>query len=85
MYNKIKVHIIKIGDDKMICTMIKKYKDEMIKDLQHFIQIESIEGPKKPNMPFGEKTNEALEFVLNKGDEFGFNTKISMDMQDTLK
>lgn len=75
MYNKIKVHIIKIGDDKMICTMIKKYKDEMIKDLQHFIQIESIEGPKKPNMPFGEKTNEALEFVLNKGDEFGFNTK----------
>jgi len=47
----------------------------MIQDLQKFIRIDSIEDKKKVNMPFGQKVNDALEFVLNKGDEFGFKTK----------
>jgi succinyl-diaminopimelate desuccinylase len=54
---------------------ISKYENEIIKDLQELIKIQSLEGTEKPNMPFGEKTNEALEFVLNKGKDFGFKTK----------
>lgn len=54
---------------------IGKYKDEMIAVLQDFIKIPSVEDTEKPNMPFGENTNNALEFVLNKGKEFGFKTK----------
>lgn len=54
---------------------ISKYRDKIVVDLQNFIKIQSIEGEAKPNMPFGVNTNSALEFVLNKGKEFGFKTK----------
>lgn len=44
---------------------ILKYKDEIIKDLQELLSIESIAD----SMP--QECDKALEFILNKADEFG--------------
>lgn len=60
--------------------MFEKYienkKDEMINTLQSLIQIPStFKISKDPEKPFGEKTQEALDFVLSVGKQLGFRTK----------
>lgn len=59
----------------MLRSLINEYESMMIQDLQKFIRIDSIENERKADMPFGQKVNDALKFVLNKGKEFGFKTK----------
>ncbi|MDM5299135.1 dipeptidase PepV [Bacillus pumilus] len=52
-------------------------KDELIKDAQSFLQIESVLDEKggREGKPFGEKVDEALQYMLNKGETEGFTVK----------
>ncbi|WP_144493705.1 dipeptidase PepV [Bacillus pumilus] len=52
-------------------------KDELIKDTQSFLQIESVldEDGGKEGKPFGEKVDQALQFMLKKGEDEGFTVK----------
>ncbi|GMG79722.1 dipeptidase PepV [Bacillus safensis] len=52
-------------------------KDDLIQDTQSFLQIESVldeEGGKEGN-PFGEKVDDALQYMLKKGEDEGFTVK----------
>ena len=44
------------------------------KDLAKLISIKSVQGISTPNAPFGEEVRESLEWFLQKGRSFGFNT-----------
>ncbi|WP_144557311.1 dipeptidase PepV [Bacillus pumilus] len=52
-------------------------KDELIKNTQSFLQIESVldEDGGKEGKPFGEKVDQALQFMLKKGEDEGFTVK----------
>lgn len=74
------------GYDKIDARMVKtmnfyaealKRKEAMIKDLQGLIQIPSLYDEKtiKAQAPFGNELRIALDYILNKGQEFGFKTK----------
>jgi len=56
---------------------IDGYFDEMVKALQEFIRIPSVLDEEKPHesFPFGQKIDEALEWILKKGDELGLKSK----------
>ncbi|GLF90190.1 putative dipeptidase YtjP [Bacillus safensis] len=52
-------------------------KDNLIKDTQSFLQIESVldEEGGKEGKPFGEKVDDALQYMLKKGEDEGFIVK----------
>ncbi|WP_144523994.1 dipeptidase PepV [Bacillus pumilus] len=52
-------------------------KDDLIEDTQSFLQIESVldEDGGKEGKPFGEKVDQALQFILKKGEDEGFTVK----------
>jgi len=60
--------------------MIEKYidslKDNIINSTCEIINIPSVFSDfSKPNMPFGENCNKALEYMLDLGEKLGFRTK----------
>ncbi|WEZ17658.1 dipeptidase PepV [Bacillus safensis] len=52
-------------------------KDDLIQDTQSFLQIESVldEEGGKEGKPFGEKVDDALQYMLKKGEDEGFTVK----------
>ncbi|WP_246941356.1 dipeptidase PepV [Bacillus pinisoli] len=56
---------------------VEKRKEDLIKDTQAFLQIESIldEETKGEGAPFGKGINDALQFLLHKGEKEGFIVK----------
>lgn len=56
---------------------VLKRKDEIIKETQRFLQIDSVldEATKDHHAPFGKGIQEALDFLLDKGSEDGFTVK----------
>ncbi|MCK8454450.1 dipeptidase PepV [Bacillus safensis] len=52
-------------------------KDDLIQDTQSFLQIESVldEEGGKEGKPFGEKVDDALKYMLKKGEDEGFTVK----------
>lgn len=55
---------------------IKKYKDELIQKTSEIIKIPSVhEESENPEVPFGEETKKALEYILKLGENLGFRTK----------
>jgi len=52
-------------------------KEDLIKDTQSFLQIESVldEEGGKEGKPFGEKVDDALQYMLKKGEDEGFTVK----------
>ena len=60
----------------MLEKYIENYKDEIIKRTQELIRIPSVHKESSdPSMPFGKEANNALEYMLNLGQELGFRTK----------
>lgn len=60
----------------MLEKCIENYKDEIIKHTQELIRIPSVHKESNdPSMPFGKEANNALEYMLNLGQELGFRTK----------
>ena len=57
--------------------IINKYKDLGMKILKDLVAIPSVLDEYKPESsePFGKYNKEALDYILNKGEEFGFKTK----------
>ena len=57
--------------------IINKYKDQGMKILKDLVAIPSVLDEYKPESsePFGKYNKEALDYILNKGEEFGFKTK----------
>ncbi|RXJ68230.1 dipeptidase PepV [Halarcobacter ebronensis] len=55
--------------------LLKSYKDEIIQKTQELIQIKSVESSAKPNMPFGEGVDKALQYTLNLCEKLGFETQ----------
>ncbi len=57
--------------------MLNLRKEELINELQQLIQIESVldENNASEDAPFGQGPLEALQWMLNKGEEYGFTTK----------
>ena len=58
-----------------LSNKIIRYKDEMLEDVIKLVQIESSREKACDGMPFGEGPAKALEFCLNLGKSFGFDTK----------
>lgn len=56
-------------------NMIKKYEQDMIKDICSLVKIKSVEQPPEKGMPFGEGPAKALEKALEIADNLGFKTK----------
>jgi succinyl-diaminopimelate desuccinylase len=54
---------------------VYKYKDEIVENTKKLIRIQSVEGQPQEDCPFGRPVKEALDFVLNLGNELGFETK----------
>ena len=56
---------------------INKYKDLGMKILKELVAIPSVLDEYKPDSsePFGKYNKEALDYILNKGEELGFKTK----------
>ena len=60
----------------MIEQYIEKQKKEIIQKTQELIQIPSVISPSRnPAQPFGKPINDALEYMLNLGENLGFRTK----------
>lgn len=59
-----------------IINDIYKNKDELIKDMQELLRINSVlgESPITTDAPFGEGIRDSLLYVLKLGDEMGFKT-----------
>ena len=57
--------------------IINKYKDLGMKILKDLVAIPSVLDEYKPESsePFGKYNKEALDYILNKGEEFGFKIK----------
>ncbi|AGT33164.1 diguanylate cyclase [Geobacillus genomosp. 3] len=55
----------------------RKRKDELIRDVQALVRIPSVrdDDGAKPGVPFGPKVAEALEYMLRRGREEGFQVK----------
>lgn len=52
-----------------------EYKEELIKSIGRLVRINSVEGEKLDNAPFGSGPKEALEEALRISEELGFKTK----------
>lgn len=50
------------------------YYDEIVKKIQEFVKIRSVEEPALPDMPFGAGVAEALEYILDLAKSMGFET-----------
>lgn len=60
----------------MLNKQIDLMKNDIIKSTQDIVKIPSVlSTSSKPNMPFGEEINNALEFTLELGKKLGFRTK----------
>lgn len=60
----------------MFKNYIENSKDEMIHNIKNLINIPSVyEKSNNPLKPFGEYADQALEYVLNLGNQMGFKTK----------
>lgn len=61
-------------------------KDDLIKDTQSFLQIESVldEEGGKEGKPFGEKVDQALQYMLKKGKTKDSQSRMWMAMQVIL-
>ncbi|MTI96866.1 MAG: dipeptidase PepV [Firmicutes bacterium] len=57
----------------MIST--EKYRDAVVKTTVDLIKIPSVKEPGTKEKPFGEPIDHALRFMLDKGQELGFDTK----------
>ena len=53
---------------------IDGYRDDMIRDLQGLIAIPGVAGDPQRDMPFGEDVHRAFEYMLDLGEEAGFET-----------
>lgn len=60
---------------KAIEEKIEGYRDDILRDLGALVAIPSVRGNAKDGMPFGEKSYEALQFVLKRAEDMGFQTK----------
>jgi succinyl-diaminopimelate desuccinylase len=60
---------------KAIEEKIEGYRADILRDLGTLVAIPSVRGNAKEGMPFGEKSFEALQFVLQRAQEMGFQTK----------
>ncbi len=62
-------------------------KDELIDELQQLIQIESVldESNSSDDAPFGKGPLQALQWMLNKGEEYGFKTKNIDNMAGSIE
>ncbi len=54
---------------------ISKYEEEIVKALQGYIKIKSVEEAPLPNKPFGEGPYKALKYILDLGEKLGFNVE----------
>lgn len=52
-----------------------EYKEELIKSIRRLVKINSVEGKKLDDAPFGSGPKEALEEALRISEELGFKTK----------
>jgi len=53
---------------------IDGYREDMIRDLQGLIAIPGVAGDPQGDMPFGEDVHRAFEYMLDLGEEAGFET-----------
>ncbi len=53
---------------------IRDNRPEMVNNLRELIQIPSVDGEPKPNMPYGEEADRALQYCLDLGNSLGFKT-----------
>lgn len=56
-------------------SLIKEYRDEIIKSTQEIIKIKSVEEEGKPGAPFGDGPAEALNYALKLSESLGFQTE----------
>lgn len=59
----------------MLDKKILELKDQMIRSVQESIRIESVQGPRKEGMPFGEGPSRALQNALDLSKSLGFQTR----------
>ncbi|HEX2938655.1 MAG TPA: dipeptidase PepV [Ruminiclostridium sp.] len=60
---------------KNISGQMQKYKDELLEDIVHIVNIPSFREAPKDGMPFGEGPAKALEFCLNLAENMGFKVR----------
>lgn len=65
--------------ENCIGNKILNYKEEILKSCKELIKIQSVADPDlaTDEAPFGPDAYEALKWILNKGKELGFKTKMS--------
>lgn len=56
-------------------SLIDDYKEDMVRMLQELIAIKSMAGSPQEGAPFGAEIQRALDYVLTKGKEEGFDTE----------
>lgn len=54
---------------------VLEYRDAIVGDLQALIAIPSVKGDSAPGAPFGPEARRALDFMLRRGEQLGFETK----------
>lgn len=60
----------------MLDHYIENLKDEIVKEICNLVNIPSVsEETENPEIPFGEGCKNALEYILNLGEQLGFRTK----------
>lgn len=60
---------------KDISSAIRSYKDEILEDVIHLVNIPSVRASAKDGMPFGENCAKALDYCLNLAKNMGFTVK----------
>lgn len=55
-------------------ALLKKYRPQIISNLQNMIRIRSVEGPPEKGKPFGEGVHKALTLALETASALGFRT-----------
>ncbi len=61
--------------DKKLDDLVISMKDEMLKEISEIIKFKSYKVKGTENAPFGEETKKALEYALELGKKYGFETK----------
>lgn len=56
-------------------TKVDELKSKIVEDTQKVIRIKSVRDEARPEMPFGEGVNDALQTMLSIGKNMGFKTK----------
>lgn len=59
-----------MGNDELL----RKYRPQIISNLQDMIRIRSVEGPPEKGKPFGEGVDQALTLALETASDMGFRT-----------